>query len=68
MINVEQRYCKNCGYCIRFCPKQILKFSDERNRRGRFDLTVSDPDKCISCAICATVCPEGAITLPGKGD
>lgn len=66
MITITAGLCKGCGYCIKFCPKQILAMGTERNRRGHFYPVCSDPDKCISCAICASMCPEGAIELPAK--
>ena len=66
MIDLSARLCKGCGYCIKFCPKGILKMGEERNKKGHFFPVVTEPDKCISCGICATMCPEGAIELPGK--
>ena len=34
-----------------------------RNRRGHFYPVMTDADKCITCAICALMCPEGAIEV-----
>lgn len=68
MIELNPRYCKSCGYCIRFCPKKVLEMGEERNRRGYFYPVIKVPEACISCGICASVCPEAAITLPGKGE
>ena len=68
MIELNAKYCKSCGYCIRFCPKKVLEMGTERNRRGHFYPVAVNGDACISCGICASVCPEAAITLPGKGD
>ncbi|MCR5040704.1 MAG: ferredoxin family protein [Clostridia bacterium] len=67
MVEINPILCKSCGYCVRFCPKQVLSIGKTRNKRGFFYPELSDPDNCISCAVCATVCPEGAIELPGKG-
>ena len=66
MVKINPYLCKNCGYCVKFCPKGILEIGHERNRRGFFYPHVTDEEKCISCAICASMCPEGAIELPGK--
>ena len=68
MIQINERLCKDCKYCVKFCPKQIIETGPVRNSRGHFYPVVTDPGKCISCGICATVCPEGAIELPAKGD
>ncbi len=67
MIEINASLCKNCGYCIKFCPRQILEIGNVRNRRGHFYPHLTDADKCTSCAICASMCPEGAIELPPKG-
>ena len=68
MVKIQPILCKSCGYCIKFCPKNVLAMGAERNKRGFFYPVMSDESSCISCAICATVCPEGAIELPPKGD
>lgn len=68
MIDLNAILCKGCGYCIKFCPKQILQMSTERNMRGHFYPIVTDESACISCGICASMCPEGAIELPAKGE
>ncbi|MBQ7689082.1 MAG: 4Fe-4S binding protein [Clostridia bacterium] len=68
LVEINKRLCKDCGYCMHFCPKKILAESKERNSRGYFYPELTDPDACISCGICATVCPEGAIELPPKGE
>ena len=66
MLNININLCKGCGYCTKYCPKQILSLSTQRNKTGHFYPLVSDNDKCISCAMCATICPEGAIELTEK--
>ena len=66
MIRINERLCKDCGYCIKFCPKHVLEKSGERNRRGFFYPVPTAPENCISCGICALMCPEGAIELPPK--
>ena len=30
---IEDR-CKGCGYCIEFCPRQVLEFSTGFNAKG----------------------------------
>ena len=68
MVKITARLCKDCGYCIHFCPKKVLEQSTERNKRGHFYPVLKDPAGCISCGICATMCPEGAIELPAEGE
>lgn len=67
MVKINIELCKDCRYCVKFCPKQILKTGTVRNSRGHFYPVMTDADKCITCAICATMCPEGAIEVM-KGD
>ena len=67
MVVINDYLCKNCGYCVKFCPKNVLEIGTVRNKRGHFYPVIIDPDACISCAVCASVCPEGAIELPSEG-
>ncbi len=53
--------CKECGYCIEFCPKHILYKSTEVNSQGYHSVSVSDNDKCTGCNICSMICPDFAI-------
>lgn len=68
MTEINNFLCKGCGYCINFCPRHILEMGAQRNKRGHFYPVNTDPASCTSCAICATVCPEGAIEIPKKGE
>lgn len=66
MIELNAFLCKGCGYCIKFCPRNVLVMGTERNKRGFFYPQCDSEKKCSSCAICAAVCPEGAIELSGE--
>ena len=68
MVAINANLCKNCGYCIKFCPKNILKTGTVRNRLGQFYPVMTDESLGITCAICATMCPEGASRKEGKPD
>ena len=60
---INANFCKACGYCVMFCPKKILKPGEEINAAGYPFVVQTDPESCIGCAICCTMCPEGAIEL-----
>jgi 2-oxoglutarate ferredoxin oxidoreductase subunit delta len=49
--------CKGCGSCILQCPKECLSFSDTVNKKG-YHIVTLDTEKCITCGICYTVCPD----------
>lgn len=66
MVIITEDLCKSCGYCIQFCPKNVLVFSEKRNKKGFFYPVVNNADVCTSCAICATMCPDAAIELVQK--
>ncbi|MGD9950604.1 MAG: ferredoxin family protein, partial [Desulfobulbus sp.] len=53
--------CKGCGYCIEFCPKDILQFSDKFNRKGYHPPVVIKQGECVNCHYCEIICPEFAI-------
>jgi len=33
-IIINKDRCKACGFCIQFCPKQLLQMADDLNLRG----------------------------------
>ena len=66
MITINSSMCKGCGYCIEFCPKNILKMSKERSDKGHFYPVNIDEDACTSCGICALMCPEAAIEVASE--
>ena len=63
MVHILADTCKGCGYCIKFCPKQVLEIGTVRNKKGSFYPYVTDESKCISCGICSTMCPDAAIEI-----
>jgi len=60
-IVITKERCKGCGYCVEFCPKDVLEMSAEINTKG-FNLPrVAHPEACISCEVCQYVCPDMAV-------
>lgn len=55
--------CKGCGYCIEFCPTQVLGESKDINAKGYHYAVVRDDqgNYCVNCQFCNLVCPEMAI-------
>lgn len=62
-IKVISERCKSCGYCIKFCPKQVLALGENVNSKGYEYVEAVNLEDCISCCMCARVCPDGAIEV-----
>ena len=62
-IKIVSEHCKSCGYCIKFCPKQVLALGEKVNSKGYEYVEAVNLENCISCAICARMCPDGAIEV-----
>ncbi len=62
-IVIDSTKCKACYLCINECPKKLLKPGEELNSLGERTVVFDDAEgKCIGCAMCATRCPDLAIT------
>lgn len=53
---LNPNWCKGCGICAAFCPKQVLEMVYDK-------VTVARPDDCIKCGACELRCPDYAIWL-----
>lgn len=62
VVNVER--CKGCNLCVVACPLHVLALTTkEVNRKGYNYAHEVLADICTGCASCATVCPDGCITV-----
>jgi 2-oxoglutarate ferredoxin oxidoreductase subunit delta len=63
MIKVEEKRCKSCGICMKFCPQQIIVPTDRINIKGYHVVGLKEAETCTGCGICALVCPDAAIAV-----
>ncbi len=56
-VSFYHDWCKSCGICMAFCPRQII-LADDRGRP-----MIEDADKCVGCRFCEMHCPDFAITV-----
>ena len=61
IVHILEDRCKGCGFCIEYCPRQVLQFSTRFNKKGYHPPSVLKPDDCVNCHYCEIICPEFAI-------
>ncbi|MBR2635017.1 MAG: 4Fe-4S binding protein [Clostridia bacterium] len=49
-------WCKGCGVCAAFCPKNVLALKGDK-------IAVQNEEACIRCGLCELRCPDYAIWL-----
>ena len=57
-VLISQEWCKGCGICISFCPKNILAAEGLDQK-----VKVTDESLCINCTMCEVHCPDFAIQI-----
>jgi 2-oxoglutarate ferredoxin oxidoreductase subunit delta len=62
-IVINEAFCKACSLCIEACPPHVIALTPERLNSKGYHPAELFSDGCTGCGICATVCPEAAITV-----
>ena len=62
-ISVDELICKGCGLCVDNCPQKVLALAPVRINVKGYHPAEQVGENCTACTICATVCPEAAITV-----
>ncbi len=55
--HIDPSWCKGCGICVEFCPKQVLELDNEQKAKA------VRPEDCICCRQCELRCPDLAIEV-----
>jgi len=60
-VRIITERCKACGFCIEFCPLDVLALSDSYNAKGYHPPYLAQPERCVRCGLCEMICPEFAV-------
>ncbi len=60
-VHIFEDRCKGCGYCIAYCPRDVLSFTDRFNRKGYHVPSALKEEECVNCHFCEIICPDFAI-------
>jgi 2-oxoglutarate ferredoxin oxidoreductase subunit delta len=56
-INIYRDWCKSCGICAAFCPRQCLSLDADGSP------VVDHAERCTGCRWCELHCPDFAICV-----
>ena len=68
VIHIIEERCKGCGFCVEFCPQNVLDMSERTNSKGYHPPEIQDDSHCVNCGLCALLCPDFAIYIEDKGE
>ena len=59
---IVREWCKGCGICVRFCPKQVLDLDDNEKVRA------VRAEDCVCCGMCEMRCPDLSISIETEAE
>ena len=62
-VYIDEERCKGCGFCVEYCPREVLKMSSELSPKGYNFAVLEDESKCLACGFCELICPEFAVKV-----
>jgi 2-oxoglutarate ferredoxin oxidoreductase subunit delta len=62
-VHVIAERCKECNFCITYCPTDVLVYTEDTNTKGyRYpEVAKGKESSCVLCRFCDMICPELAI-------
>jgi 2-oxoglutarate ferredoxin oxidoreductase subunit delta len=60
-LHIIKERCKGCGFCVEYCPKDVLAMSEEYNYKGYHYPVAAKATECVNCDLCEMLCPDFAI-------
>jgi 2-oxoglutarate ferredoxin oxidoreductase subunit delta len=67
-IHIIPDRCKGCGWCIEYCPRDVLELSEEFNAKGYHPPRVKNEEDCVNCKLCTLICPDFSIFVLSKDE
>ena len=69
-VHVIPERCKQCDFCITYCPTDVLAYAEDSNAKGyHFPMVAEGKESaCIRCRFCDLICPELAIFTSDADD
>ena len=58
-IVINTNFCKGCGICAAFCPKEALEIVSGKAR-------LKENNGCVLCGMCEKRCPDYAIFIDSE--